>query len=306
MDRHDDKFIFSFVRMNPPTPGHLDLIAKMVYKAIELNANKVYVLTSSTVDEKNPLVCSESTYPKPKTKKDIGIIDSIKLSDPIFKSYVLNNMIMNFKRQLVDSEEDEERREKIREMNINVVCSVGSPFAFIQNILDTDFLQKGIEKINMFLIVGSDRADFLDSLATYFRTKEYVESFDGLVLEREGMEEMIRASERGGLVNVSEMPISAYSASFVRNLVKSGNFDAFEIIYTPYIREPREIRKLFDTIKSSLASFQGEEVAEASSRSTTKRARKGGKKSRTKTGRTKSKRTKSRRMKARRTKSRKH
>jgi hypothetical protein len=99
-------------------------------------------------------------------------------------------------------------------------------------------------------------------------------------LEREGMEELIRASERGGLVNVSEMPISSYSASFVRNLVKSGNFDAFEIIYTPYITEPREIRKLFDTIKSSLASFQGEETATSVP---SKRARKGGKKSKTKT-----------------------
>ena len=135
MERQDDKFIFCFVRMNPPTPGHLDLIGKMIYKAIELNANKIYVLTSSSIDEKNPLPCSDSTYPKPKTKKDIGIINAIKLSDPIFKSYILNTMIMNFKQQLVDAEEDEERKRKIREMNIIVECSVGNPFGFINNLI---------------------------------------------------------------------------------------------------------------------------------------------------------------------------
>ena len=36
----DNTFIFSFVRMNPPTPGHLLLIETMINKAIELGVTQ--------------------------------------------------------------------------------------------------------------------------------------------------------------------------------------------------------------------------------------------------------------------------
>jgi hypothetical protein len=64
----DNTFIFSFVRMNPPTPGHLSLIKTMIDKAIELNVNKVYIITSSSLDGKNPLPCSSDAIQKPKNK----------------------------------------------------------------------------------------------------------------------------------------------------------------------------------------------------------------------------------------------
>lgn len=45
---NSNTFIFSFVRMNPPTPGHLTLIKSMIYKAIELNVPETYIITSSS------------------------------------------------------------------------------------------------------------------------------------------------------------------------------------------------------------------------------------------------------------------
>ena len=57
----DNTFIFSFVRMNPPTPGHLELIKTMIDKAIDLGVDKAYVITSSSLDGKNPLEYDKQT-----------------------------------------------------------------------------------------------------------------------------------------------------------------------------------------------------------------------------------------------------
>jgi hypothetical protein len=50
--RPDNTFIFSFVRMNPPTPGHLVLIKNLIDKAVELGSEKAYIITSSSIDGK--------------------------------------------------------------------------------------------------------------------------------------------------------------------------------------------------------------------------------------------------------------
>jgi hypothetical protein len=51
--------------MNPPTPGHLVLIKTLIDKAIELGSEKAYIITSSSMDGKNPMPCSSDTVPKP-------------------------------------------------------------------------------------------------------------------------------------------------------------------------------------------------------------------------------------------------
>ena len=66
--KNDNTFIFTFVRMNPPTPGHLLVIEAMINQAINLNTNKIYIFLSNSMDEKNPLACSLDTVPPPKTK----------------------------------------------------------------------------------------------------------------------------------------------------------------------------------------------------------------------------------------------
>jgi hypothetical protein len=57
---NDTIFLFTIGRMNPPTPGHIQLISVMMEKAIELGVKNIYILLSSTIDnEKNPLECEE-------------------------------------------------------------------------------------------------------------------------------------------------------------------------------------------------------------------------------------------------------
>lgn len=52
--------IFTIGRMNPPTPGHLLLIEKMIAKAASLHQNKIGIILSHTQNiPKNPLICDE-------------------------------------------------------------------------------------------------------------------------------------------------------------------------------------------------------------------------------------------------------
>jgi hypothetical protein len=242
----ENTFIFSFVRMNPPTPGHLSLIKTMIDKAIELNVNKVYIITSSSLDGKNPLPCSSDAIPKPKNKSDATILGSM-LENSIYKSNVLDKMIASYKQQLISSEPDEDNKIKIANIQVIVICSTGNPFGFIHNIIKTDFVEKGVPKINMFFIVGRDRADFLDTIVDNFSQRDYINSINGLVLQREGMEAL--KSTGMGTRSISDINPSEYSASFVRNLVKNGQKEDFTQVYSQYL-SPDDIEQLYETIKT--------------------------------------------------------
>jgi hypothetical protein len=278
----NNTFIFSFVRMNPPTPGHLVVIKTLIDKAIELGSEKAYIITSSSMDGKNPLPCSRETLPKPKTKADGVIIDQILTTDLVYKSSILEEMIASYKRQLIDAEPLEEevaslqpvkdetghekeaytsktdcvgdscamiggnRRRQIENLDVIVLCSTGSPFGFIYSIIKRDFIDRGVPKINMFFIVGRDRADFLDTIVESFKTKDYVKSIDGEILGREGMNELKTSGL--GERSISDIDPSAYSASFIRGLVKNGQREEFNQVYSRYL--PREnIQKMFETIQ---------------------------------------------------------
>jgi hypothetical protein len=229
--------------MNPPTPGHLELIKTMINKALELSINKAYIITSSSLDGKNPVPCSSETIPIPKkNSKDTQIIERLSHPDLIYKSSVLTKMIDSYKQKLSEIEPDISKKTLIQNFNVIVLCSKGSPFGFIYNIVKNDYIDIGIQKINMIFIVGRDRADFLDTVVDNFRNKDYVNSIDGIILEREGM------NEAKTQTNVKDIKPSAYSATLIRNLVKSGNRDQFEEVYNQYLSKD-DIYKLYETIQ---------------------------------------------------------
>jgi hypothetical protein len=268
----DNTFIFSFVRMNPPTPGHLVLVKNLIDKAIELGSEKAYIITSSSLDGKNPMPCSSDTIPKPKNKADGAIMESMS-ADAIYKSQILEEMIATYKRELIENEVDQsdsasssassekasedcvgdscaavgkDRRSQIANLHVIVLCSTGSPFAFINSIIRKDFIGRGISKINIFFIVGRDRADFLDTIVDTFQKYDYVSSIDGLILKRDGM----TALKSSGLEDrsIADIDLSEYSASFVRNLVRDGKREEFRQVYEKYL-PTEEIDKMFETIR---------------------------------------------------------
>jgi hypothetical protein len=242
----ENTFIFSFVRMNPPTPGHMSLVETMINKAIELGTNNIYIITSSSLDGKNPLPCSSDAIPKPKNKADAAILNEMQ-GNVIYKSSVLNNMVNAYKQKLINDASDSDTKTKIQNINIFIICSVGSPFSFLYNVINRDFIEKGVPKINMFFIVGRDRADFLDTVVDTFKTKDYINSVSGMVLPREGMESLKNTGL--GKRSIADISQSEYSASFIRNLVKNNQREDFNNVYEQYLN-PAEIDKLYQTIKT--------------------------------------------------------
>jgi len=291
----NNTFIFSFVRMNPPTPGHLVLIKNLIDKAVELGSEKAYIITSSSVDGKNPMLCSADTIPKPKNKADGVVMSSMSSSaDAVYKSQVLDEMIAAYKRQLIEAEPSAEasesvsdglsvsaaasvgpealasevkdkkgcvgdgclilgggKREQIENLQVIVLCSTGSPFSFINGVIRRDFIDKGVPKINLFFIVGRDRADFLDTIVDTFKKYDYISSIDGLILGR-GLMKMTELKNAGlGTRSIADIDPSAYSASFIRGLVKNNQREEFRQVYEKYL-PLTDIDKMFETIKVGL------------------------------------------------------
>jgi len=251
----ENTFIFTFARMNPPTPGHLFLIKEMIYKAIELNVEKIYILISNSMDGKNPLPCS-ADIPSAKNKGDAQVMKTIhdKPSYLMYKSQLLEIMVEKYKLELSAMEVDEDIKRKIENMRIIIKCSSGNPFAFIFDILNSDYdvINPDI-KLNIFFFVGKDRSDFFDKMVNIFKKNieedgenSFIQSIDGKILEREGME----ALKSGDVSKRSAEDIrpGEYSASFVRNVVKSGNRELFTNIYRPYLSR-EEINNLYETIQ---------------------------------------------------------
>jgi hypothetical protein len=137
---NNNTFIFSFVRMNPPTPGHLLVVESMINEALILDVNRIFVILSNTMDDINPIPCSSSTIPVPKTKK----LEKIIAANPIdyaFKSEILREMVQVYKDKLIEKASSEEDKAKISEMDIVIICSSGNPFGFIGSVLFKDFVK---------------------------------------------------------------------------------------------------------------------------------------------------------------------
>lgn len=233
----NNQFIFTFVRMNPPTPGHLLVIDSMINKAISSDSNKIFVLLSSTIDEKNPIPCSSEN-------NDFGLID------PAFKSTILEQMVYSYKQKMINETLNETIKTKIASLEVIIICAKGNTFAFINKIMQQYYIDNGILEVKCTFFVGEDRIDFAQSIITHFEKKDFIiKPVDRIILPREGMEELLKEGfgERG----ISEIPLSQISASFVRKLVKDEKMQDFFELYKDYL-DRSQIEKLFFTILDGL------------------------------------------------------
>jgi hypothetical protein len=230
-------FLFTFVRMNPPTPGHLLVIDSMMNEALRLNVNKIFILLSSTMDEKNPMPCGKEN-------------DDPSLMDSAFKSTILKEMVNAYKQKMINESFNEEEKMKIASMELIVLCAKGNTFGFIGKIIQQYYIDNGIQKVKCIFFVGEDRADFATQIVNYFETKDFIENpVDTKILSREGMEDLIK--EGPGETAISEIPLSQFSASFVRKLVKDGKTQEFYEVYKDYL-DAFQIENLFITILDGL------------------------------------------------------
>jgi nicotinic acid mononucleotide adenylyltransferase len=215
--------IFTISRMNPPTPGHLELIRKLIEKAIEMNADKVYVILSKSVDNSdNPIECPSK----------IDVLNEMvgRLKETMKQQYQqIDNIEVVFK--CVDPEEK-------------------SPISTISNIV-YGYDESIRHSLYLFLIVGDDRADLLGTMDKLFG--KTVCSVEAQILKREEMKtyKNLCVKDLNKLV-ISDVPISALSASLVRKLVKYEPKDNFVQVYRPYLSEDL-IDRLYNEITAGFA-----------------------------------------------------
>lgn len=230
-----DTIIFTMSRMNPPTPGHLFLIQKLIEEGLKQNVNKVYVILSKTNDNNEDPISCESKI------NILGNLDDI------------NSMTEKLKFQMSDNTIEPEQKQKILNIDVNYICvkpEQKSPFTPLFDIINS---YPETDKLNLFMIIGDDRKDLLDSVADTFLFKnEKIISFDGIVLERPSMSKYKNMSkEELKTLNIDSVPTGAFSASFVRNLVKYNLKDKFNDVYKNYL-DSNKINTLYEEIQEGL------------------------------------------------------
>ena len=98
----NNTFIFTLARMNPPTPGHLYLVRRLIQEAIDKNITNVYVILSKTNDNnENPISCPEK----------INVLGNF---DDISKT-----MINSEKERMINNTIDAETKAKIQNIKVS-------------------------------------------------------------------------------------------------------------------------------------------------------------------------------------------
>ena len=244
---NENTVIMTLARMNPPTPGHLYLIQRLIEEAIEKNIDHVYVILSKTNDDnKNPIPCEGK-------KKVLGESDyESTIGEPNKK------MINALKEQMIGRTTDTNVQQQIKTIKVHLICvpdtKGATPFTPIFPIIEE--LKKSHESssrascklgVNLFLIVGDDRKELLDSLSSFYFKLDHVHSIDGKLLARQEIAECPTDQ-----VVISSIPsIAEMSATYVRKLVKKKDRDTFNEVYAPFLDE-LNIEHLYNSITEGL------------------------------------------------------
>jgi hypothetical protein len=239
----ENTIIFTLARMNPPTPGHLYIIRSLIEEAIKKNVNNVYVILSKTNDNnENPIPCEEK----------INVLGSI--------NDISKTMINSEKQKMIEEVNDPELKSKIQSINVHSMCvpdiKGATPFTPLYNIINS---KNNIPDINLFLIIGEDRKNMLDSITDFFLKKiPNINSVDGIVTHREEMsqyKEMSKDPTKIDSLNMGEvLKNNGMSASLVRNIVRHNRLDKFTELYEPFL-DNSKINELFQAIKSGIETL---------------------------------------------------
>lgn len=233
--------------MNPPTPGHLFLIQRLIETAIEHNVYKAYVILSkSNSDNENPIDCPEKIDVLGKDNTD------------------LDSMIQATKANMISQGGDPDKIHKFIVVPICVADNETSPINTVGRIINEYSTTKkkrpvsetipGNNGIHLFVIIGEDRQNLVDNLTDIFYKKnDNIHSIDAVILPREDMT-TYKGLGKDELMtlDMSSVPVGAFSASFVRNIVAYDLKTKFYDIYRPFMKDESKIETLYQSIKNGL------------------------------------------------------
>ena len=235
----ENSIFFSIARMNPPTPGHLLLIKKLIEEALKRGVNKVYIILSkSNSDNENPIECNEKI-------KVLG-----------FSNNDLNSMTTTIKDNIIQNNINNFNPELVKNMVVEYVCVRGeeyTPLQTLSRIIYYDYKDK--DNLNLFIIIGEDRQNLVDNISDIYIKDENnkVKTVDAIVLQRESMKKFKGLDKTElSMLDMTTIPVEAISASFVRNIVKFDLKDKFFELYRPYLKDDVKIENLYNSIKIGL------------------------------------------------------
>ena len=241
---NNNTIIFTIARMNPPTPGHLFLIEKLILEAISKNVETIYIfLSKSKSDDENPIPCPEKIPILGDSDDDAG---------------VRQNMIKSLKMRMIEETHVPEIKAKIHRIRVIIRCvpDIEGAGTFTPLITTVNNMRH-IPDVNLFLIIGDDRKNMLDSITGYFYKLENVQSITGVTLPRENMtlyKEISKNPELLDKLDISTVPIKAMSSSFVRNIVRNQRKDKFDDVYSHYL-DKHTIDRLYEVILHGLQTL---------------------------------------------------
>jgi len=213
----DNIVVFTIGRMNPPTPGHMALIEKLIHRAASLGQTKFGIILSHSQDmPKNPFNCSD------KRKLLLsGMIDALK----------------NQMKQKIDTYNPPISPESIDAIEPIIIC--------MDDEMPPEFGKHPILKsVNAliasysgpvrqaFLIVGQDRAGGYEFVKAALQ-KRGIKLDDSDFLSR---------------------PEGAISATYMRELAYSGNWDEFLSIYLTTGLPEENVRAIYEGLRSMAAA----------------------------------------------------
>jgi len=214
----DNTLIFTIGRMNPPTPGHMLLIEKLIHRAASLGQSKIGIILSHSQDlPKNPFTCEEK------------------------RQLLMSGMIQALKEQMklkASSYSPPISPESIDRIEPIIICMDDpTPVEFgshrIIKSLNTILASYHNPIENAILIIGEDRAN------------DY-----GWILE--GLSK--RTPPIHGVVEALPRPEGAISATEIRGYARDGDWPNFSTKMHSIGISEDVLRKVFDQLHEMLTA----------------------------------------------------
>ena len=285
---NSNTLVFTVGRMNPPTPGHLELIREMLTFAKAKNITQVYIFLSETRGAKDPIPCADKvavltgSYDHANNSNIWAnvaefardSIQNVANNDQVAKANEAAALARNAAnaaaayvtvqpklKSMIQSLKDD----MSIDVTVNTICFSGSSvFKYIDYYANK--LQKTPDSKSVYLVgfFGGDRDDFGLAIEKSFKNK--YSYFAPQSSPRAGMEKFknlytnnpeLLIVDKGhpdyhsmaDIVNAGAM-----SASLVRLIVKQGFKDRFTELYQPYL-EADTINKLYNAINQGMEHY---------------------------------------------------
>ena len=254
--------IVTIARMNPPTPGHLLLVKKMILDAAQNNLTQINIILSHSVDsDENPLDCETKAY--------------------LFLSSAVDRLQESLTR------ENPDLSEKINNVNVAILCmneafeeevpeisSKTTPILKAINYILFRFYKYPRPELTLKLFVGDDR-DYSNFLKPSLEKKLVPVRFQQVQLERPAMTGYKSMNcDKLGELDVESIPVEAMSASLLRNLVKCRLPDQFAKVMQRAFLNESEISELYGLLTDVIKENKGINMGGGKKRKCTKRKRK--------------------------------